>query len=164
MALAALACLGTIAQWCPVQARIPHREVLGKVAHAWYGQIRAGGAKNIVFLCLVPMFSFCFTAVPPLNPLAPPDALALTFPLYLVTSFMMPSSHCPRLACAIPCRRPVARSHRRIHIVPAATASVIRPSPCDCPSTFSLFASNASSLAVLAKVDVDVAIFSPRLR
>ena len=45
-----LARTDAIAQWRPVQARIPHLEVRGKVAYAWLGRILEGGAKNIVLL------------------------------------------------------------------------------------------------------------------
>ena len=50
MALVAAARTDAIAQWRPVQARIPHLEVRGKVAYAWLGRILEGGAKNIVLL------------------------------------------------------------------------------------------------------------------
>ena len=45
-----LARTDAIAQWRPVEARIPHLEVRGKVAYAWLGRILEGGAKNIVLL------------------------------------------------------------------------------------------------------------------
>jgi hypothetical protein len=51
-----LARTDAIAQWRPVQARIPHLEVRGKVAYAWLGRILEGGAKNIVLLSRVGIF------------------------------------------------------------------------------------------------------------
>ncbi len=51
-----LARTDAIAQWRPVQARIPHLEVRGKVAYAWHGKILEGGAKNIVLLRIVGSF------------------------------------------------------------------------------------------------------------
>ena len=51
-----LARTDAIAQWRPVQARIPHLEVRGKVAYAWLGQILEGGAKKIVLLSRVDSF------------------------------------------------------------------------------------------------------------
>jgi len=51
-----LARTDAIAQWRPVQARIPLLEVRGKVAYAWLGRILEGGAKNIVLLSRVGIF------------------------------------------------------------------------------------------------------------
>jgi hypothetical protein len=51
-----LARTDAIAKWRPVQARIPHLEVRGKVAYAWLGRILEGGAKNVVLLSRVGIF------------------------------------------------------------------------------------------------------------
>jgi hypothetical protein len=62
-----LARTDAIAQWRPVQARIPLLEVRGKVAYAWLGRILEGGAKNrIINLVIIFILIYRCAAVAPL--------------------------------------------------------------------------------------------------
>ena len=118
----------------PVQARIPHLEVRGKVAYAWLGWIRVGGGKKYNSIKPSAYFFINLPLCRRRSPFAPPASIIDARPRLAVPPLPLHSSRDAIVIRPLPCLcwfgaiipLPLARRrHRRIR----AAAAAIRLSP-----------------------------------
>ncbi len=154
----------------PIQAQIPHLEVLGNVPYAWFGQIPVG-AWVIYYIVLTRLVHFFFALLCHCTLFAPPALIIDGRPHLAV--FPLPCHFCcdTIIALPFPCLcwsgaivpSPLPHwGNHHIRTTATATTAGICLSCCHCCQHMSL-ALKTSSLAVLTNADANVAIVSPGL-